>query len=92
MINVSPGENADLEGWVQYENEGPILFRAWRIADTSYVVSVRWGASSWQRSPKIWNIGGRPDQKIIYLHAVMFGEKLTGTAQYENEGPIGFRS
>lgn len=75
MINVSPKGDVDLEGWVQYENEGPISFRAFRLSGNTYKVQYQWGGHSapWNDAPSNWNIGGRLNQKVIYLNAVMSG-------------------
>ncbi len=81
------------EGWMQYEGEGPIRFRAVQTEDGSYIVENQWGSenSKWHYGGK-WELGGRDDQKVVDISIERRDGELAGEMTYEGEGPIGFRS
>nr|C0HL90.1 RecName: Full=Lectin SfL-2 [Solieria filiformis] len=83
-----------LSGHMTYENEGPIGFKGTQAEGDTYNVENQWGGSSapWNKAG-VWALGSRASQGVVKLDVSSSdgGKTLTGTMQYQNEGPIGFR-
>ena len=85
-----------------YRGEGPIGFKA-RVAPVvvpvanpnAYNVQNQWGGSSapWHQGGT-WIIGSRLTKRVIKVSATSSdnGNSLSGTMQYQGEGPIGFKA
>lgn len=83
----SNDEGQTFSGIVAYEGEGPIGFRAIRLASNSYRADVSFG-DQWHPAGD-WIIGGR-DQRAVKVAAKSTdgGQSLNGTVTYQGEGPI----
>nr|C0HL89.1 RecName: Full=Lectin SfL-1 [Solieria filiformis] len=92
-VNSSDGGKT-LTGTMTYANEGPIGFKGTQSGGDSYNVENQWGGSSapWNKAGA-WALGDRDGQGVIGVDVTSSdgGKTLTGTMQYQNEGPIGFK-
>lgn len=82
-------------GFITYQGEGPIGFKAQHEYANVYAVEVQWGGGSepWHVDGS-WVIGGRDTQRCIQLNVTASeGDKvLSGDMTYDGEGKIGFKS
>ncbi len=90
LVAIDIDSNDDgqtFSGIVVYEGEGPIDFRATRMASNSYRAEVSFG-DEWHPAGD-WIIGGR-DQRAVKVSAKSTdgGKSLNGTVTYQGEGPI----
>lgn len=90
----SPDNGQTLLGRIAYCCEGPIDFRAVRMAANAYFVTVHWGSDPIWHDDGIWIIGGRNDQRCTRL-SILYNpmtKEFNGTAAYQGEGEIGFKA
>ncbi|MEE1925097.1 lectin OAA [Pseudomonas sp. 148P] len=95
-IDIRSGDGGvTFKGNMTYSGEGPIGFKAKRVAQNRYEVQNQWGGNDapWHPGGE-WVIGGRDNQSVVALSVKSNdgGKSLDGTNTYDNEGPIGFRS
>lgn len=92
-INSSDGGQT-FTGDITYAGEGPIGFKATRIAQNVYHTENQWGGDSapWHDSG-YWVIGARDNQNAISVEVSSNdgGANLGGYMTYVNEGHIGFK-
>lgn len=92
---TSEDDGQSLQGTMTYRGEGPIGFRATRLATNTFAVENQWGGNTAPWHPGgTWVLGGRGDQAMVAIKVTSKdnGATLEGTMTYNGEGPIGFKS
>lgn len=92
-FDINSADNGQsFTGYMTYEGEGHIGFKATLIAANNYAVENQWGGDDapWHEGGAML-IGGRKDQNCVQLKLVSDddGKTLNGEMTYDGEGPIG---